>query len=66
MHSTDILEQFPEIGTPVEDLDRLGLRERLVGPYRVIYRFTGTECRIGAVVRVERDLSRAITPDDFD
>jgi hypothetical protein len=31
----------------------------------VLYTFDGTTCKVGAVVRAERDLRRAVVPDDF-
>jgi hypothetical protein len=59
------LATTPEIGAPVEELEWPGVREQIVGSYRVLYRFDGTTCRVGAVVRAERDLRRAVVPDDF-
>lgn len=59
------LEALPEIGAPVEELDWPGVREQIVGNYRVLYRYDGTTCRVGAVVRAERDLRRAVMPEDF-
>jgi hypothetical protein len=61
----ETLKRFPEAGAPVEEKGFEAFRELLVGPFRIIYRFTGTECRIGAVVRAERDLHRAIDPDEL-
>lgn len=65
IEAVDGLELFPEIGSPVEEKGFAAFRELLVGPYRVIYRYTGEECHIGAIIRAERDLSRAISPDDL-
>jgi plasmid stabilization system protein ParE len=59
-----LLETLPEIGSPVEDIPFPGLRERIIGPYRVIYRYDGEECLILTIPRAERDLS-GYTPDDF-
>lgn len=61
--SVQVLEQFPEIGAPVEESPARGYRERLIGRYRVIYRFDGDTCWILHVVRTERDLRRAIQPE---
>lgn len=63
--ATDQLELFPEIGAPVEEVGCSAFRELVVGPYRIIYRVVGDECRIGAIVRAERDLTRALSPDDL-
>jgi plasmid stabilization system protein ParE len=65
LKAIDRLESLPEIGSPVEEPGYNGFRELLVGPYRIIYRYTGTECRIGAIVRGERDLNRAVSPDEL-
>src|SRR5439155_17148535 len=63
--SLQALEAFPEIGAPVEDIPVTGYRERLVGRYRIIYRYDGEECRIHHVVAAERDLGRIISPEDL-
>ena len=63
--AVDLLETLPEIGSPVEDVPIAGLRERIVGPYRIIYQFDGTDCRVLAIPRAEQDLSRVLSPDDF-
>ena len=63
--SIESLEQFPEIGAPVEELPFPGLRERLVGHYRIIYRYDGADCHIYRIVRAERDLLRVLSLDDF-
>ena len=63
--AADGLERFPEIGAPMEEVGFTAFRELVVGPFRIIYRFTGSECRIGAVVRAERDIHRAISPDEL-
>ena len=60
------LESLPEIGAPVEELGWPGVREQIVGNYRVLYHFDGTTCRIGPIIRAERNLKRAVAPDDFD
>ena len=57
--AVNALVQFPEIGSPVEDFGIGGLREQIVGPYRIIYVFTGTECRISRFLRAEQDLDLA-------
>ncbi|MDB5311483.1 MAG: plasmid stabilization system protein [Gemmataceae bacterium] len=59
------LETLPEIGSPVEDLPFAGLREHIVGPYRVIYRYDGVGCLILTIPRAEQDLRRVITPEDL-
>jgi plasmid stabilization system protein ParE len=59
------LETFPEIGARVEEFPFLHLRERLVGSYRILYFFDGSDCRIARIVRAEQDLSRAINLDDL-
>jgi toxin ParE1/3/4 len=65
LDTVDRLERFPEIGSPVEEPGYSEFRELLVGPYRIICRYPGSECRVGAIVRGERDLGRAISPDEL-
>lgn len=59
------LKDFPEIGAPVEDAPFPGLREQLVGPYRIIYRFDGTDCWIVTVIRAEQDLRGVLDPENL-
>lgn len=66
LHAVAALEAFPEIGPAVEEVAMAGLRELIVGPYRVLYRFDGARCRIGLVIRAERDLRRAFRPESFE
>lgn len=54
------LEQFPEIGSPVEDIAVPGFREQIVGPYRMIYHFDGLAVQIAFVFRADQDLDRAL------
>ena len=56
-------ETSPELGAPVEDAGSDGLREWLVGPYRLSYLFDGTTCKIVMIVRAERDLGPALDDD---
>jgi plasmid stabilization system protein ParE len=60
------IELFPESGSPVEDTPRPGLREVLVGPYRMIYSFEPATqvCRILFFVHGHRDLGNVIPSDD--
>ena len=60
------LNDFPEIGSPVEDFPEAALRERIVGPYRVVYRYDGITCHILAVIRAEQDLQRVLPPGDIE
>ena len=62
--SVQVLEDFPEIGAPVEDTAQTGFRERLVGPYRIIYRYDGTKSTIYYIARAEQDLGRILSPED--
>jgi len=57
------LENTPELGAPVEDVELDGLREWIVGPFRLVYQFDGTTCGIVAIVRAERDLGPALDDD---
>jgi plasmid stabilization system protein ParE len=61
----DVLERFPEIGSPVEEFDLPGLRELLVGSFRIVYLFHDDECRILTVARAERDLRRVLDPENL-
>ncbi len=60
------LALFPEIGSEVEVFPFRNFREQIVGPYRIIYRFDGVNCRLLAIVRAQQDLTRRLnTEDDF-
>jgi plasmid stabilization system protein ParE len=58
------LATLPEIGSPVGDAPISGLREQIVGSYRLIYRYDGNECLILTVARAEQDLRRLLAPED--
>ncbi len=58
------LRTFPESGARVLDWDRPDVREVLVGPHRVIYRYKDRIVRIIAVIHASRRLSNA--PPDLD
>jgi plasmid stabilization system protein ParE len=64
--STDILKRLPEIGSPVEEFPGKNLREIIVGPFRVIYRYESGVCRVMTVVRGQRDPRRHFDPDADD
>ena len=66
LQAVAILEQLPEIGSPVEEPGFTGYREQIVGPYRIMYRFNGTTCRIAIIVRAERDLRNVSLPEDLE
>jgi plasmid stabilization system protein ParE len=59
------IQTFPESGSPVEEFPWKNWRESIVGPYRIIYRFDGTNCRVLSAVRAERDLTQRF-PEDGD
>jgi plasmid stabilization system protein ParE len=61
----DALERFPEIGSPVSEFVVPGLRELLVGPFRIIYRYHDEICRILCVARASRDLRRLLDPENL-
>ena len=44
------LSDFPEIGRIVPEFSRRDVRELLVRPYRIIYRLTGEDVEIIAVI----------------
>ena len=50
------LVDFPEMGRQVPEFGDPTLRERVVRPYRVIYRLTDSEIRVLAVVHGRRSL----------
>ena len=58
----DVLERFPMIGAPVEEFDIPGLRELLVGPYRILYHHENDVCRILHVIHGSRDLRGILDP----
>jgi plasmid stabilization system protein ParE len=62
----ETLERLPEIGSPVEEEPSLGLRELIVGPYRIIYKYDQPTdvCRIRYVVDGRRDVRRMLMPDE--
>ena len=62
--AVELLQAFPEMGSPVEDAPVANLRERIIGPYRLIYRYNGIDCVILTIPRAEQDLRRAISPGD--
>ena len=64
--AVDILKKFPEIGSPVEDTPFPGLREQIVGRYRVIYKYNAGVCRIVIIPRAEQDLSNVLLPEDVE
>jgi len=61
LKATQILEKPPEVGSPIEDVSISGLREQIVGPYRMIYHFDGSNVHIAFVVRAERELEQVLT-----
>jgi len=54
------LEQFPDAGRRVPELDRDDLREIIVGPYRVVYRRRPDIVEVVGVHHHARDFLRAI------
>ena len=51
--SVNVLKRHPEIGSPVDDVSRIGYRELIEGNYRILYRFDGNTCLIAGVVRAD-------------
>lgn len=64
--AVDALVAFPEIGSPIEVEGFADFREQIVGSHRVVYRYNGTVCRIGNIVRAEQNFARAVRPEDFE
>ncbi len=54
------LAVFPGSCALVEGFEEFELRELLVGPYRILYRFRDDICRIVAVIHSKRDLIRVL------
>lgn len=50
------LESFPESGRVVPELDRPEIREVIVKPYRVVYRYRGKAVEIVTVFRASRQI----------
>jgi len=50
------LETFPESGRIVPELDRPEIREVIVKPYRVVYRYRGEAVEIATVFRSSRQI----------
>ena len=55
--STRKLESFPKIGRKVPEAEREDIRELIFQHYRIIYRETGNEVHILAVLHGSRNLS---------
>ena len=52
--STRKLKEFPDLGRMVPELQNPGIRELIVGPFRLIYRRSPEEARIVYITRAER------------
>lgn len=65
MSSPDILVDHPLIGPVVEEFALDHLRELLVGSFRVIYTIRDEDCTVVAVLRAQRDITRAIDPENL-
>jgi addiction module RelE/StbE family toxin len=50
------LEAFPESGRVVPELDQPEIREVIVKPYRVVYRYRGEAVEIATVFRASRQI----------
>jgi addiction module RelE/StbE family toxin len=50
------LEDFPESGRVVPELDRPEIREVITRPYRVVYRYRGESVEIATVFRSSRQI----------
>jgi toxin ParE1/3/4 len=66
LRSTRILTKLPEIGSPVEEFPGTDLRELIVGPFRVVYRYRRGTCRVFTVLRAEQDIHRHFDPKMLD
>jgi plasmid stabilization system protein ParE len=62
MSAPDILADQPRLGSVVEEFALDHLRELLVGSFRLIYTIREDECVVVAVIRAQRDITRAIDP----
>ena len=54
--AVDRLQQFPESGRVVPELDRPEIREVITRPYRVVYRYRGESVEIVTVFRSSRQI----------
>lgn len=60
IETSQTLEEFSERGRAVPDLDAdLGLRELIVGQYRMVYRVRSHSVRILRILHSRRDFPRA-------
>ena len=57
-NAVDMLESYPHLGRVIFDEDQSGLRELIVGNYRVVYRLTGGVPELLAVLHGRQDLPR--------
>ncbi|WP_456415257.1 type II toxin-antitoxin system RelE/ParE family toxin [Thiolapillus sp.] len=60
------LEQFPESGRHLPELDESPCREVIVGPCRILYRYDGQRVIILYVMRGERELRNYIIDERLD
>ena len=52
---SEVLQQFPEMGRMIPELDDPNIRELLIYSYRLIYQISSGEIEVLALVHVRRD-----------
>jgi toxin ParE1/3/4 len=65
LRKVGLLTVVPTRGWIVPEFPRLGVREIVVKPYRILYELHGDDSLILAVVHGSRDLGKALDPDDW-
>lgn len=64
--AVDRLEAYPMLGRIVPEYDQENLREIIVGNYRVVYQFDGTDIGIVAVSHGSRNIVRRLGTEPWD
>lgn len=64
--AVDRLEAFPKLGRIVPEYQDAGVRELIVGNYRIVYKLHGNHVGIAAIAHASRDLLRKLTSAPWD
>ena len=54
--AVEVLRGFPELGAVVPEFEEYGIRERLLGNYRILYQVRVEDVLVLAIVHARRDL----------
>lgn len=59
VEKTETLNDFPEIGRTVPELNEKNIRELMIYSYRLVYEVKGGDVEIIAIIHGKRDFSKA-------